>query len=506
MQKQAPSLGRILAMVVFAMSCFGLLLFLWLSFGGPIPLRPQGYRFEAAFPEAATLAQEADVRIAGVNVGRVKKKELQRAGRTLVTLELEARYAPIPEDTRAILRQKTLLGETYVELSTGTNTRGVKKLADGGRLENARIERTVELDDIFGSFDKPTRRAFQTWVRGTGQAIRGGRGQDLNDAIGNLARFATDGADVLGVLNEQEEAVHNLVKNTGVVFAALNERYGQLGDLIVNSNNVFEALASVNDALAETFLILPTFLRESRLTFRRLDRFAINTRPLVRDLKPVADDLGPTIRDVGALAPDLEQLFRDLDPLITVSNRFLPDAVRILDGARPVFRGLHVFLQELNPVIAFANFEQEVLAGFFSNGGSATNYRLPDLVGGTSHVLSQYGINNNRSLSLNTASPSYERANAYIAPNAYMRALGLGVIEPFESCAHADARENPIDGGGPPGSPPEQPPCFVAPKFLYGGTTYPKVERGEATLVAPPRGAESTEGLPRSFGADGLAR
>ena len=41
MNKQAPSIGRILAMVVFAMSCFGLLLFLWLAFGGPVPLKPR---------------------------------------------------------------------------------------------------------------------------------------------------------------------------------------------------------------------------------------------------------------------------------------------------------------------------------------------------------------------------------------------------------------------------------------------------------------------------------
>ena len=36
MQKQAPSLPRILVMAGFALSCFGLLLFLWLAFGGPI--------------------------------------------------------------------------------------------------------------------------------------------------------------------------------------------------------------------------------------------------------------------------------------------------------------------------------------------------------------------------------------------------------------------------------------------------------------------------------------
>ena len=58
-------------MVVFALSCFGLLLFLWLSFGGPVPLKPKGYRVTVNFPEATTLAQEADVRVAGVPIGRV---------------------------------------------------------------------------------------------------------------------------------------------------------------------------------------------------------------------------------------------------------------------------------------------------------------------------------------------------------------------------------------------------------------------------------------------------
>ena len=52
MNKQAPSTGRILTMVAFAASCVGLLLFLWISFGGSIPLAPQGYRLNAEFNEA----------------------------------------------------------------------------------------------------------------------------------------------------------------------------------------------------------------------------------------------------------------------------------------------------------------------------------------------------------------------------------------------------------------------------------------------------------------------
>ena len=80
MQKQAPSVGRILTMVLFALSCFGLLLFLWISFGGAIPLKPKGYQFKIAFPEATQLAVESDVRISGVPVGKVKAVELSDNG------------------------------------------------------------------------------------------------------------------------------------------------------------------------------------------------------------------------------------------------------------------------------------------------------------------------------------------------------------------------------------------------------------------------------------------
>src|SRR3954469_7421562 len=108
-------------MVLFALSCFGLLLFLWLSFGGSVPLKPKGYRISVAFPEDTQLGEYSDVRTAGVSVGKVRTKLLDPAGNhTLVDLELNRRFAPLHADAKAILRQKTLLGETYVELTPGT--------------------------------------------------------------------------------------------------------------------------------------------------------------------------------------------------------------------------------------------------------------------------------------------------------------------------------------------------------------------------------------------------
>ena len=108
MNTSAPTPGRIFVIAGFSLSCFALLLYFWLAFGGPIPLKPQGYRVQVAFTDASTLADLADVRTAGVTIGKVVKKELAPGGnKTLATIELQSRYAPLRSDARAILRQKT---------------------------------------------------------------------------------------------------------------------------------------------------------------------------------------------------------------------------------------------------------------------------------------------------------------------------------------------------------------------------------------------------------------
>src|SRR3954451_24561509 len=254
MQKQAPTLARLLVMVGFALSCFGLLLFLWLAFGGPIPLGPKGYRFKTAFGEATQLAQEADVRISGVSVGKVKTIATQQDGRSKGTLQLNEKYAPIPKDAKAILRQKTLLGETSVELTPGDKSSGM--LPENGTLPASQVSPTVELDEIFRAFDRKTRDAFQTWMQSQAASFKG-RGRDVNDAIGNLAPFAVDTDVLLRILNDQKADVRGVVRDTGTVFNALTARDDELASLITNSNKVFSTTAERNEDLKALFRVLP---------------------------------------------------------------------------------------------------------------------------------------------------------------------------------------------------------------------------------------------------------
>ena len=423
MIKQAPSLGRLAVMVGFALSCVGILLFLWLSFGGSVPLKPESYRIHVRFPEATQLAQEADVRISGVNVGRVKKKTPDRkGGLTDAEIELDDRFAPIPRDTRAILRQKTLLGETYVELTPGDRTG--PDLADGGRLPQAQVSPAVELDEIFRTFDPTTRRAFSRWLDQQGRAVRG-RGEDLNDALGALTPFAEESDDVLRVLRRQSGSTRSLVRDTGAVFGALTERRGQLRDLIANSNRVFETTARRDRELAESFRILPTFLDESRATVRRVTRFAQTTDPLITQLRPAARELSPTLVDLSATAPHLRGLFRDLGPLIRVSRRGLPALERVFDDTRPLLARLDPTLRNLVPIFNYLGAYRREITAFFSLVSAATQAtERPPGARRPLHYLRSTGPTNPESLAIAPERLSTNRSNPYREPGGYEKLRG----------------------------------------------------------------------------------
>jgi phospholipid/cholesterol/gamma-HCH transport system substrate-binding protein len=483
MQKQAPTLGRLLVMVGFALSCFGLLLFLWLAFGGPVPLKPKGYRFHASFGEATQLAKEADVRISGVSVGKVKQIETdKKTGRSDTTIELKEGYAPLPKDSKAILRQKTLLGETYIELTPGNKSAGT--ISEDGTLAATRVSPTVELDEIFRAFDAKTRESFRQWMQQQAEGIKG-RGRDINDALGNLAPFAEDTSVLLKILNSQEGAVRRLVSNTGVVFDALSQRRGQLGGLITNSNRVFATTASRDKELEAAFKALPTFEKESQLTVRRLSDFSRKTNPLVTQLRPAARQLSPTLQQLGALAPDAKKLFRDIDPLVTASQAGLPATQRFLDELHPLLADFDPVLRQVNPILSFLGQYKVELSSFFGNTVAATQaYTIPK-AGVQLHYLRTMNPINPENFAVYPRRIGTNRPNPYEFPRAFDN-LGNG-LPSYETrhCAHGTPTiVNPLTGLLPQalqdningfafnassGTP--APPCKQQGKYTEGGET-----------------------------------
>jgi phospholipid/cholesterol/gamma-HCH transport system substrate-binding protein len=545
MQKQAPSIGRIAVAVGFTLSCFGLLLFLWVTFGGPVPFKPESYRFTADFPEAITLQKEADVRIGGVSVGKVKQIGLAPESEchsnpalcntTQATIEIDPQYAPISSDAKAILRQKTLLGETYIEITTGSqvqptadtgNTTAQASTIDvgqvsggdaphpipeGGHMAQTQVQDQTQIDEIFQGFDRPTREAFQSWMQGAGLAVNG-RGLDLNDAFGNLGPFASDASDVLGTLRQQEQSLRTLVHDTGDVFGALTAHDQALAGAVVGANRTFGALASQSRALSDTFKIFPTFENESRLTLDRLKGFAIDARPVFHDLRPVARNLSPTLRDVRHLAPKAHKLFQNFDPLIKASATGLPSLSSFVHELRPVMDGLDPFLSNFNPLVRWLDYQAPVVTDFLSNPSSSTADFLPTQSGQSAplHLSRQMTIFTAESLSVYPQRLATNRGNGYLQPFAIGNPYSSSQNEIFpghdcdntfggQPVTHNPASSPPQEESGQfpfsslvnPSSPsqvgPNMPPatpgpsayaaCTIAPNFpsLFGGGKVPEV-------------------------------
>jgi virulence factor Mce-like protein len=404
-------------MLIFALSCVGIVLFLWIAFGGSTPLKPKKYQVTASFPEATTLAEQADVRISGVRVGKVLSKS-QDGTRTRVTMAIDPQYAPVRASTRAILRQKTLLGETYVELTPALRSSPIIK--DGGRIPDVQVSPTVQLDEIFRAFDPPTRAAFRTWFDQQGRAF-GNRGADLNAALGNLDPFVNDATDILKILNQQKADTTTLVRNTGIVFDALTERDGQLTDLIRQSNRVFQTTAQRNSDLQQAFIAFPTFLQQARLTTTRVTQFAKSTNPLITQLRPAARQLSPTLKDLHGLAPDLKGLFRDLTPLQNVAKKGFPATSRFLDETRPLLTQVDPFLQQVNPILNYVGIYKRELATFFANSVAPTQAvdHPPSAGGAAVHYLRTSNPLNPDNLAVYPTRSSTNRSNPYPVPNAF---------------------------------------------------------------------------------------
>jgi phospholipid/cholesterol/gamma-HCH transport system substrate-binding protein len=456
MQTGSPSLAKVATMVLFALSCFGLLLFLWLSFGGGIPFAPQGYRVQVSFPYAQELATQADVRIAGVSVGKVETVALDPQGnRTLATIQLNNQFAPLHADARAILRQKTIIGETYVQLTPGSPN--APAIRDGGTLSRARVVPAVQLDQIFNAFDPATRAAFQVWQQELATAVAG-NDQNLNSVLGNLPTFAADGADLLKVLDIEHGAVQRLVQNTGTVFGALTQNQGALHNLITTGQQTFATTAANDQALIRAFQVLPTFLNETKLTMSRLQSFSTNTDPLLKALMPAAANLGPTLRSVRALSPDLRSLFVHLNPLITASKTGLPALAQVLDGATPLLGSVGPFLEQLNPILTWLSLHQQLISDFISQGGAALAAKTTSFSGGTGHYLPQYGVLGPESLAIYPSRLSTNRGNTY-PPPLWGQGAGLGShgILPSWDCNNTGA-----PGDGSVAASPGVFPCWVA--------------------------------------------
>jgi len=107
----------------------------YVTAGGRLPLAGHLYTVTAQIRDPQEILKHADVRSAGVKVGSVSDLGNKVMGNTTISeiqMQLNSNVAPVYNDATVEIRQKTLVGENYIDLQRGSGAAGQVK--DGGTL------------------------------------------------------------------------------------------------------------------------------------------------------------------------------------------------------------------------------------------------------------------------------------------------------------------------------------------------------------------------------------
>jgi phospholipid/cholesterol/gamma-HCH transport system substrate-binding protein len=279
-------------MTPFKAGVLTLVLILVASYFGVTKANPFANPFElkAVVRDAQNLKQNAPVRIAGVEVGKVKKIEAAEDGKAAATVTMELRddALPVHEDATIEIRSRILLeGNFFVDLKPGSPS--APDHESGGTIPITRTTASVTLPDILSVLKSDVRSDLQTLLREYGtEALSKGGAEALNQAIPSFEpayKFSALTNDaLLGV--EPERDIARLLRGQQRVFEALADDPEALRELVTDLNTTAGALASQDEALAASVPALRDTLRAGQPALAELNAALPTLRVFSREALP----------------------------------------------------------------------------------------------------------------------------------------------------------------------------------------------------------------------------
>ena len=312
------------------------------------------FEVKAVFTNAIDIRPNSPVRIAGVDVGKVKA--IERKGETdytEVTMELDDTGLPIHKDAQMKIRPRLFLeGNWFVELSPGTPN--APELESGDDIPVTQTATPVQLDEVLTSLQYDQRTNLQLVIQSAGAALTAeptpaqDADQDpsvqgdtaaraLNDTLDYAPEAERDASIVNQALLGEEPGVDvpRLIQNFGRVMGALRSREVQLQGFITSFNDTNAALASESAALQESLRLLPGTLTQANETFAALNASFPPTRAFAREALPGIRELGPTIDASFPFIRQSRLLFRpsELRGLAQELRATIPPTAQTVDEA-----------------------------------------------------------------------------------------------------------------------------------------------------------------------------
>lgn len=226
---------KALCVVVLGFFLAGALLVLLSNGSSPYTVRVYVLSAERLVPGNA-------VNISGVPAGRVTSVQLAPDNETagaIVTIQLDHRYAPLGQGTRAVIRPNGVVGDMFVQLD---NAQSGAPIPSGGSIPMQDTQVPVTIDEVTNILNAKTRQELKTMTRQGGVALRG-RGGDVNHVLQKLPQVSSGLAATTGSLAQQTEQLNELDSEFNRVATMIAGEHPALQGDISNGASVLNTLA-----------------------------------------------------------------------------------------------------------------------------------------------------------------------------------------------------------------------------------------------------------------------
>jgi len=345
-------------------------LFAWWVYG----TRTQPHEVRAVFSEAVSLYSGLDVRVDGIDAGKVKKIE-NVDGQAIVTLGIEDDDVwPLHRGTTATIRYGSTIGNGTRIIDVEPGPKNSPELPDKGVIPNTDTVEAVEFDQLFDTFDEKTRAQMQSMLEGTGDTF-GPRAKQLSEAV----KETGPGLDAIGGfaddLSRDEASLRAFVTNTNRVTRTIAARRGDLSGLVEVAAATFNEFARNTVGIQGSLDRFAPAVRETRTTLAKLDGSVGHLDNLMTDLKPGASQLGALASD---LRPALASL-RETVPLAVktfrTARKASPSITQLLKKSQPFSTEAAPAFTSLAPMIGCIRPYAPEIVGLLSQWASFTrNY------------------------------------------------------------------------------------------------------------------------------------
>ncbi|MGI9125636.1 MAG: MCE family protein [Mycobacterium sp.] len=231
-------------LAVFLTVC-GLGAFLLLAVFAQFRFAP-GKTYSADFTNVTGLKSGDFVRVAGVEVGKVKDVKINRDATVHVDFSASDAVA-MTEGTRAIIRYDNVIGGRFLSLEEGAG--GVKRLAPGATIPISRTAPALDLDSVIGGF-KPL---FQALSPEQTNELSGQLTQALQGQGPTISSFLNQAAAFTNTLADRDQLISEVITNLNTVLNSLGGQSAQLDKAVTNLTGLVEGLNARRTDIANAF-------------------------------------------------------------------------------------------------------------------------------------------------------------------------------------------------------------------------------------------------------------